>query len=218
MKKYISISLFILLAVVFSCKKNKDNTIVIEGTVTLENSGGPASGVTVKLQYQEVNNNTFSNVYRTAATATTDASGRYSMSFENPSALNYKWVLSSDSYFGFETSQDPSLISVSETNTKNFTISPVAYFSMRIKNDFMTSSTDSVTYQNTSEAYGCSTCCNNAIFTYTGAVLDTTFVCKRKGGTEIKFSWFVTLGSTTMPYSDSLTCVPFDTTFYTITY
>ena len=203
---------------IFNCKKNKDNTIVIEGNVTMSGSGAPAAGVTVKLQYQDVNNNTFSNVYRTAVTAVTDNNGNYSMSFENPTALNYKWVLSSSDYFGFEESQDPVQISSSETNTKNFTISPVAYFSMHIKNEFMTSSTDSITYQNTSEAYGCSNCCSNAILNFTGASTDTTFVCKRIGGTEIKFSWFVTLGSTTMAYRDSLICQPFDTTYYFISY
>jgi len=216
--KYI-LNIFLAACLLFvTCKKNKDNTIVVEGNVTMEGNGSPASGVTVKLQYQDVNNNTFSNVYRTAATAVTDNNGHYSMSFENPSALNYKWVLSSDSYFGFEISQDPSTISISETNIKNFTISPVAFFSMHIKNEFMTSSSDSITYQNTSESYGCSSCCSNAILSFTGASVDTTFICKRIGGSEIKFSWFVTLGSTTMSYRDSLVCSPFDTTYYNISY
>lgn len=217
MKYFFTIIIFLSLFFV-TCKKNKDNIIEFQGNVTLSGSSAPAVGVTVKLQFQDVNNNTFSNVYRTAATAVTDNNGNFTMSFENPSALNYKWVLSSSSYFGFETNQDPSQISNSEINTKNFTISPVSYFSMRIKNDFMTSSSDSILYQNASESYGCSTCCSNDILTFTGASVDTTFICKRVGGTFIKFSWFVTLGSTTMPYQDSVICQPFDTTFYTISY
>lgn len=210
--------LFLLLATtLFSCKKNKDAQVVIQGTVSDKNTGNPSSGVTVKIYYQEISNSSFSTSYKLLTSTTTDASGNYTFSFSRPSATSYKFELSSDMHYGFTETKNADAISSTDPNTVNFLIESRSWFSVRIRNTSPVGALDQIIYQNTT-ANDCSSCCSHAAFIYTGMTLDTTFVCSKIGGTNNDFTWSVTKAGSTNSFNQSVYCAPFDTTFYDLNY
>lgn len=210
--------LLILITGLSSCRKNKDLSITIEGTVLNRGDGSPASGVTVKIKYQEIGSGSVSTAYQTITSTSTDASGRYSLTFDKPAAAEYKFELSSSRHFSVEYSESADNISAAEVNTRNFSIAPLAWFSIRIRNATPLTIQDQIIYQNTSEQNGCSTCCGNSPITKQGTAVDTTIICKRQGGTKIRFSWSVLKGGNSSTNTDSVLVVPYDTTFYNLDY
>lgn len=202
----------------FSCKKNKELTIVIEGTIRNEGTLDAAQGVTVKIKYQEVGSGTISTAYKTIATTTTDANGHYQVSFTKPKASEFRYELSSPYHFSVETTESADNVSASTTNTRDFTVGAIGWFSVHIKNASPQTIQDQCIYQNTSEAYGCTGCCSNAAYTFQGTSVDTTVICQRKAGSKIKFNWIVFKGGNNLMYSDSALVVPFDTTVYNLNY
>ena len=213
----ILILLFSILLFFSACKKNKNRDITFQGVVTDLNTSDPSSGITIKFYYQEIGNSTFSSAYKLIGSTTTDANGNYSFSTEKLSAASYRYELSSARDFTSSYSENADNISSSEVNTRNFTIESKSWFSIRIHNGSPVGALDEIIYQNTGLS-DCSSCCNNTAFVHTGMVLDTTFVCTKKGGKNINFTWSVTKATVTNNYNQSLYCAPYDTTYYYLNY
>jgi hypothetical protein len=204
-----------VLCMFFSCKKEKNNSIRISGTMYNTN-GGAASGVSMKVSYQEIQNASYSTAWYTAGTTTSLASGAYSIEFPAPRATSYKFLFSSPGHFTMEVNENAENIS-GETN-RNFYIPAKAWFKIRIRNTSPVSGSDQIVFQNTSEAYGCSECCDNSIKILYGTTIDTTFTCLKAGGEKIKFSWSVTKASQSTSFTDSITTISHDTVYYDLTY
>lgn len=210
---------FTLFVFIFSaCRKNNELSITIEGTVLNSGDQSYAAGVTVKVKFQEIGSGTVSTAYQTIASTTTDANGFYRVTFDKPAAAEYKFELSSPRHFASEFTESADNISATQTNTRNFQIDPLSWFAVHLKNVNPVTTQDMIIFQNNSESNPCSTCCNNVAQSFTGMNTDTVLVCKRKGGTRIKFSWIVQKGSSNQTYSDSVLVAPYDTSFYQLNY
>lgn len=212
--------LFLILSSLFfsACRKNKELVVEIKGRITNSGDQSSAAGVTVKVKFQEIGSGSISSAFKTIATTTTDASGNYSVSFDKPAAAEYRFELSSPRHFANEINESADAFSANESNTRNFELDPVSFFSVRLKNNSPVGVQDQIIFQNTSESYSCSSCCGNTPVIRQGMTVDTTFVCRRKGGRLIRFSWTVTKGGMNQFYTDSVITPNYDTTYRLISY
>jgi hypothetical protein len=216
MKKPFSILFTLLL--LLSCKKDKQVTMVISGTVSDGINGGGLSGVSVALSYQKIENGVASTAFSTVGTYTTSSDGRYTFSFNKPSVIKYKLQLVRTNYFGITEEINPDNLSTEHENTLNYTMFPSATFTIFIDNTSPVNNNDQVAYQNLSENNSCLSCCNNSLKILPGMSVDTSFTCSKYGNTYVKFQWMVTKNTITNIFSDSVFCPTGQTTTYQINY
>ena len=208
--------LFLSCIIIFSaCKKEPETIKSIAGIIS-NSDGSPASDVNLKLLYQEIGTGTYSSAYNTAGTVLSRNDGSYSIEFDAPRATSYKYQLSSPMHFYKESTENAE--TVGGSNTRNFTIDAYSWLAIRIKNTSPLSAGDQIIYQNISESGSCSECCDNSVFVFQGTSVDTTIICLRPTGNQIKFKWTVTKGTTTAEYLDSVSIMAYDTLVYNLYY
>lgn len=211
-----SVFSIVLFCSLFACKKNEQK-IKFEGKISDYNTATPASGVTLKIYYQEIGNGSFSTAYKFLAATSSNANGEYSLEFEKVSAASFRFELSSSRDFTSVYTVNADQISSKETNTKNFTIESKSWFCIRIHNTTPVSVQDEIIYQNSGPS-DCNECCNTTPHIYSGMSVDTTFYCMKKGGKNMDFNFSVTKASINNQYTQSLYCAPYDTTYFYLSY
>jgi hypothetical protein len=201
-----------------ACKKNKELQITIKGQVTHSTDGTPAAGIQVKFQYQGISNSTVTSAYTTLGSTTTDASGNYSYTFEKQAASKYRIQLNSSFHFAAESEEAADNFSATQDNIRNLNIAPLGWFSIRITNANPVNSSDQIIYQNNTEASNPVGCCNNNAIALTGTSIDTILICKRYGGSRVRFTWNVSKLTGNTNNTDSILCPKFDTAYYQLNY
>lgn len=206
--------------IILSCKKNREpEPVTFSGTVTNSVNGLPVANTTIKVKVQQsADNGVFNSSFSTAATTTTDANGNYSVTFTPESVVIYKLVLEKDFYFTRELDINGNSVSAGSNTTTDFSFDPKGWFRVNIKNINPDDPNDHIIYQNTSENNGCSACCTNIPVDFTGMTVDTFLICQRVAYPNITFSWFVTKGGTTTPFTGNTTGVHGDTAVYNLNY
>ena len=203
---------FLLISVfmIFSCKKNADNTIDVSGFVTDRINSLPIENVDVLLEVKDVGGTTFSNTFNQIETAKTNTNGAYEFSFQNRNALEYRFTFSKDGYFSDQTLMNPDLLFVDQVNTIDFDIYSSSYLLLNLKNNSPFNANDQVilTADLISSVVGS---CFTNILTMTGATVDTTIQCQVYGNQMVKFDYFVTKDNFTYSYTDSVFCSAGDT-------
>jgi hypothetical protein len=213
---------FLLLGgiLISSCKKNREpEPVTFSGTVTNSVDGLPVANTTIKVKVQQsADNGVFNSSFTTAVTTTTDANGNYSVTFTPESVITYKLVLEKDFYFSQEQEISGNSVSGGSNTVTNFSFDPKGWFRINFKNINPDDPNDLIIYQNTSENNGCSACCNNIPVNFEGMAVDTFLICQRVAYPNITFSWFVTKGGTTYPFTGNTTGVHGDTVIYNLNY
>ena len=195
---------------IFSCKKNSDNTIDVSGFVTDRINSFPIENVDVLLEVKDVGGTTFSNTFTQIETAKTNANGAYEFSFQNRNALEYRFTFSKDSYFSDQTLMNPDLLFVDQVNTIDFDIYSSSYLLLNLKNNSPFNANDQVILNADLISSVVGSCFTN-IVTMTGATVDTTIQCQVYGNQMVKFDYFVTKDNFTYSYTDSVFCSAGDT-------
>ncbi len=221
MKLFRDILICVLISFIFaSCKKNREpEPVTFSGTILNNVTGLPVEGVSVTIKLQQAsNNNVFNAGFSTIANTTSDANGNYSVTFTPENPITYRIIVDKQYYFSEETELSDDLVPAGSTTDTDFGIDPLGWFKINIKNVAPNDVDDNIIYQNTSEASGCSSCCNNSAISLDGMTIDTFFICQRAAYPTITFNWFVTKNGNIAPFSNSVSAIHGDTVVYNLNY
>lgn len=169
----------------------------IVGKITDNGNGAGVAGVTVKIEYKPYENGVYTATYSTLTSATTDASGNYSISVEKPNTDGFKFTVSGSNYFPAEKIVNPDNLTTTTANTQNFSIDASGFLVIHIKNTSPVAPDDFIQFTMTGLNYTCSDCCGNSPIQKTGMTVDTTFTCRRYANRNIEYSKIITKAGST---------------------
>jgi len=215
-KTYVLIILLLFSILISSCKK-EDGSYILNGKITNGNNGAAISEANVKIQKQTVNGGTFGGAFSTAASATTDGNGIYTLNWarENFSALRV--VTEKNQYITRTINLTVDNFSPNEAMTQNIAIYPEAFVSVNIQNTGETALNDELQFTFTNAFFDC-VCCSNGWKTFSGSNLDTVLDCKVYGDRWLKHQRHIITAELDTVISDSIFCPAFQTTQIEIEY
>ncbi len=188
---------FVLLIGLISCKKKeKENQQDVQGTISNRYSGQVVEGATVILKARLVENGVYHGNFSTLASAQTDASGNYQMSFDRVNAGVYLLEVRRSGYFSIADTIKADDVNYSNPYSHNASIPSQSSVSVKIKNTPDADSTDKITYNYTGTAMPCD-CCVRDLMTFVGLV-DTTLNCNVYG--DRMFTYNYVTQTKTNPY------------------
>ncbi|NVN96140.1 MAG: carboxypeptidase regulatory-like domain-containing protein [Bacteroidetes bacterium] len=221
MRFFINSILWVLLFGFFvlldSCKKDDNNTIIIQGKITDANQNIAVANAEVTFWASRIQSGTYNPNYMALATVTTDASGNYNLQITKAKDAGFRITIEKPKYFG--QTIDISVENLpAGTHSLNYSIYPEAYFKLNVKNTSFIDNTDFISYWfNNTQPTGLN-CCNNIPINYTGQTYSNTIKCRTFGGQNMIVKWIVKKDNVSTPHESSVYCVPFDTTVFDLNY
>lgn len=211
---------FLLLSILLSsCKKDPNNTLSLTGRITDPVSGNGIQNATVTLRSQDLSGGTFTSTFVTAARATTDASGNYTLQWDKRTSAEYRLEGNKSGHISYQESINPDVFNNGIEQTRNFGMPSLAWITVRIKNVNPFDNADEVIFQLTGGYQDCgSTCCSGMPVSYNGINVDSLSTCQVYGGSSITWQAIVTKNSITNTLSNGAVAVPFDTTVIEVNY
>lgn len=214
---------FILLAsislVISGCRKEPEEIeLTVSGTVSDPFAGATLDGVDVRLAVNEVTAGIWNNSYVSLDQSTTSSDGRFSYTFEQRNAVDYRLRWSKDGYFDNETFIDPEDITTAMAYDQNYALYSKAWFKVQLVNSNPFDQSDYVIYQQTRGAGNCNACCQSTQMTLNGPDVDTTMTCTLYGDQWVKYEYVVYRNNQINSYTDSVYVQPFDTTSVQVLY
>ena len=209
--KYFTITLFIILLSVISCKK-VDLSFNFQGTVYSSNNGLGLSNVQVRIYGNDPGNSLLNLV----GTTSTNESGYYDTSIDRYKYEKITIIVSKDNHFSLEEIYSLDDLTTGDPNEIDYTLSPKSWTKFILKNTGTTDSGDVLKIQKVSGKTDCDDCCANETKFYYGDI-DTIVYCPNDGDSFMKFYWWAE-GSNFANGLDSVYNTPFDTTSYTFEY
>lgn len=180
--------------------------MVITGRVSDKSDNSAISGATIKVYYKPYENGVYTSAYSFLTSTTTDASGNYTFDQEKPNTSDFKFIIEATNYFAVEKVINPDNISLSETNTLNFTPDPSSLVNFHFKNNSPYDADDNLQFVTFGLNPACATCCTNDARNFPGTSVDATFSCTRYAKRYLKYQYFVTKAGFTQSYMDSIYC------------
>ncbi len=200
---------FVLLAIA-SCKKDKRNVHILEGTVTDGRTGSGLSGCFVEVEQQVLSDGTFGGVFNSAATSSTNASGGYAMEWERENMVEVRLVVERTDYIEKTINLNPNDFNPDEAVTQNVELFPEAYVQVDITRNIPGANSDQFDFRFDNANFDC-VCCNNNWKSIAGATADTTFSCRLYGDTWLKFKKQIFTAELDTIITDSIFCPRFQT-------
>jgi hypothetical protein len=218
-------NIFLLLILTFiftfgmisSCRKDK-NKITINGTVYDPNIKTYVSGANVTISSSRVTNGVYNSNYADIATTTTDGNGAFTFEFDKEKSAGYRIYVSKADYFDYTVDISDDNIIPGTPYTPNYTIYPVGYIKLHVKNTQPYDSLDFIAYSYASGYLSCYECCTNTTFKGYGDAFESTTKCKTYGSQDIIVSYHITKNSIDVAYTDTFFATPFDTTVFNLYY
>jgi hypothetical protein len=210
--KYFSILFFVVFSG-YACQKDA-LSYDIEGIITDLNTKDVISGLTVKIYQKEYKSGVLTNSYTYLGETVTDSEGRYSFNIERSKIYEIKLEIDDPNYYFYEVGYGSSLLTTEGTNVFNEKIESRSWLAVILENPFV-GPDEQLNINKTKFKEDCEACCSNGTVSFieTG---DTTFVCATVGGADVILNYGV-VGSNNQ-FSKTISCIPFDTTFFTISY
>jgi hypothetical protein len=211
------VCIFVFLILTASCKKEDDNTIIVQGNITDANMHTAVPYAEVTFWASRIQSGTFNPNYFALATVTTDANGNYSLQITKDKDAGFRITVEKAKYFGQTTDISVDNLA-SGTHTLNYSIYPEAYFKLIVKNVSSIDNTDFISYWFNNTQPSGTNCCNNQPINFTGEYYDNTLLCRTFGGQNMHVKWIVRKAGATTPYESTVYCPAFDTTTYSLNY
>ncbi len=206
----------LILMTVISCKKDQIQ-YNITGTVKNEITNSKISQVKLQFYQTELNANVLNPNFVFLGTTTTNSNGEYSFSFDRKKIDKFKITVEHDEYYPIEDLFSSSELSSENENNFSYELESLSWVKIRLKNNFvqMNKSLNFHKY-NVQE---CEECCVNGNLAIPYTIPDTTFICPVIGDVYFRYTYGVVIGnSATSSSTDSVLCIPFDTTSIFIQY
>lgn len=201
------------------CKKDKNSTIHIEGTVINPNTSEKIEGAKILLSAGKLNTGGIFNAsYDEVATAYSDVSGNFSFEFREEKYSAYRLEVSKTGYFGYAEDVSTNDINTGVIYSPVYNLYSEAYVKVLINNGFPFDSNDFVVYSFTQGYVNASGCCSNTLNQGAGMLFSDTLVCKTYGNQNITFTWSVSRNNQNNQFSQTKFCLPADTTYFNINY
>jgi hypothetical protein len=215
MKKLVVISILAVFIFAYGCKKDGVDPYSINGKVTDSRNGSGLSGVTIKVEKQEVQNGVYSNTYSRALTTSTGSDGSYKGTWERETFTSLKLLAEKTNYIPIDIELTEQEIGSGEIN-KNLTIYPEAFASLRFVHSGGSSS-DYLSFNYTNANFDCA-CCKPGWKDVTGTQVDTTCTCKVYGDHWLVYEIQTHINDVDSAFTDSIYCPSFQETQVTIHY
>ena len=210
-------SLYLMMILLFngmtSCKKEA-LVYTIEGTILNQVSKESVVDVTVKLYQKEYKNGVLSDNYTFVNEVKTNSQGQYAFEIERVKIYEIKLTIDDPNYYFKSSVYSSGLLSTENTNYFDESIEAKSWVAIVLKNPFI-GPEELLNLHKSKFREGCEACCTNGNSTFfeTG---DTTIVCATVGGADVILNYGVEGNNSQL--SKTITCIPFDTTFFTINY
>jgi hypothetical protein len=200
-----------------ACKKDK-NKITINGKVYDPNSKSYVSNASVTISSSRISSGFYNSNYTDIDNTLTDANGNFSFEFNKEKSGGYRFYVNKDKYFEITADIPDDDIVPGTPYTPVFNLYSEAYLKLHVKNSAPWNNDDFIAYYYTQGYLDCFECCSEHTNTGTGMLYDSTFRCKTYGSQNVIINWHVTKMGSDIAYSDTVFCLPFDTTFFEILY
>lgn len=200
-----------------SCNKN-ERELKFYGSVFDSNQNKPMEGARIVLSGKNVEGGVYSPHFQEIASTTSDANGKFELTFEKKRTDSYKIYIFKNNYFSFEDIIPGSYFEAETSYEQNVILHPIGFITLNIKNQFPNSENDKIIFSFTNSVENCFDCCKNIEFEGLGTTFDTTFTCKFRGNKYAKIFYNVTKNNSTFVYVDSIFVEPFGTVTYNINY
>jgi hypothetical protein len=217
-EKIKSISLLILLLVMFVNCKKKEEKFIISGTLKNPYTNTAITGADVKLSGQKIQSGILNANYNLIESAKTDGSGNFSFTFDVAYYSGYKLEFSKENFISSITEINPDVVQKDEEYKEIYDFFPQAFLRLNITNIFPTSPNDHISYRIINDASGNEGCCSGSFVTFEGPEVNESILCKTYGGHTITIDWIVTEGTNLVNHTHQITIPPFDTVMYSIVY
>jgi hypothetical protein len=183
------ISLILLAALVTaSCKKDKQIEFTLNGLITDATFGGGLDGATVTLTEISVGG---ASPSQQVASATLDASGGYSFTFQRNKVEKYILQVDKPNYFSITAEIPFSSFSTEKPLVKTYSTNAKAWVKIHLVNDAPALPTDELIFRKQAGKTDCNECCTNAEQSFEG-LIDTVLYCVNNGNTTYSFYYNVT--------------------------
>ncbi len=205
----------LLLFAVLACNKNNESDLLIEGRVADSRNSSGLGSVEVNLQEQVLADGVLNASFQQAAQASTASDGSYELAFERKNALLYRLQFEKTGYFDRTLEVNPDDVRPGETVTRNLSMTPEAFFEVRLWNTSGSGSDSELRFRNLDGDFGCA-CCTTDWVVIDGGTTDTTFTCSLHGDFMIHFTYEITQPGIDTTVVDSVYCPAFQTSAVTI--
>lgn len=199
-------SLLLLAVIVLAlagCKKKVDRALSFSGVVRNQFTNAAQEGVTVKLFAQENSATGVVGRAKVIAEGTSDAEGRFSLSFERNQVLDYEVQVNGNGIFYQEFKLIPDDVFEAKNLVQDISVLVVSFAQIHIKNVDQSSTTDKLNIGSNIEL-SCDCCPKNA--TQFVGKIDSVYTCKIPAGMEVVFNTTVQDGGPLKMDSYSLVC------------
>lgn len=215
MKKIIFI--LFLLIVVFGCKK-KDEKYIITGNVINPEKNSAVSQMLVSLWGSKISSGTVQNQPYKIASYTTDASGYFEFNFDKEVYSSLKLTFSHNEYFSNEVIVNPQNLNPGEPYNVTAHAHTLSWLKTIIKNLGAQNSSDNLIYKLSLPYSDCSSCCSTLQLSFSGASVDTFWVCPVYGDSKVYVNWMYSYLGNVQPHFDTLYISAGDTILHQIYY
>lgn len=213
--KYISFIFMITLVVSF-CKKEKD-IITISGSINDPNFNKVSDNTKVTLKVKKIESGTFSSVFSTIDTKTTDVNGTFEFSFEKLPITDYKITFRKENYVDLDEEIDPKLVEKTGSYNQEYNIYPEAFIDVDIKNRSPFNDDDKINFKFVNPPK-VESCCNDNFYTFIGRNTDTIISCRTYGNQNLILNWITIKDNVSIIHNDTVWCKAFETKNYAIYY
>jgi hypothetical protein len=201
---------FLLLVLLFSCKKGKAD-FTLKGTITDITFNQNLSGASIKL-YQVPIGSTNEELIQTS---TIGSDGTYSFTFPRDKIEKYILRISKTNYFDLEETVLFKDLTIEEDNIRNYGTHAKAWVKLTFKNTISPSSADEFKFIKQLGKEGCAECCSDTEqFLY--GIVDTSIYCINNGNDYYSYLYFKL--NTTFSGTMETQTVAFDTTEIILNY
>lgn len=203
-------AIFLLLMVVFSCKKGKAD-FTLKGTLTDLTFNQNLEGAKIKL-YQISIGSTQEDLIQTA---TIGSDGSYSFTFPRDKMEKYILRITKNNYFDLEETVYFKDLSIENDNIRNYGTHAKAWVKLTFRNTLNPTAADEFKYIKQLGKEGCAECCSDTEqFLY--GVVDTSIYCINNGNDYYSYLYFKL--NTSFSGSMETQTVAFDTTEIILNY
>ena len=203
-------ALFLLLLLVFSCKKGKAD-FTLKGTLTDLTFNQNLEGAKIKL-YQVPIGSTQDDLIQTA---TIGSDGSYSFTFPRDKMQKYLLRITKNNYFDLEETVYFKDLSIENDNIRNYGTHAKAWVKLTFRNTLSPAAGDEFKFIKQLGKEGCAECCSDTEqFLY--GIVDTSIYCINNGNDYYSYLYFKL--NTSFSGSMATQTVAFDTTEIILNY
>lgn len=200
-----------------SCKKNNDNSLNIAGKVVSGQTGLAQEGVYISLEKKSVQGNTYSAAFTTAATAISESSGEFELSFPRENFSDLRIAASKPGYLTRYFPISPTALSPENPFITILDIFERSEVIVRIRSVAPYDQGDKLNFTFIRTDFDCA-CCKNGWQSFDATQLDTSLNCLVYGNRWLQYEVQIYNAVNDTIYRDSVFCATSSTGFIELEY